>query len=283
MKKTDSLQFMKKRIITFVVISYAISWIIWMPNVISHNFHVSWTHSNWLHIFGGFGPFLGAIITTLIYDKTPGIKKYFRERFAKELKIKWILVGLFMPILIFFIADTCVGIFFGEWTNLSLIGLNSKVPINNVILIWLLWCFFYGIGEESGWRGFLMPELTKKYKARTATIYTAFIWAPWHLPIFFYDKDFMAMGLVGLIGWVVGLIFGSLLLGWLAKQSEWNLWSVILWHGTFNLFTTSDQINSLYPAIMSMMVIIIGLWIARKYGEDMVSSISISLNRGLRS
>jgi len=270
MEKTELIQFKKRKIITFILISYAISWIIWLPNVISHYFQVSWIHSNWLHFFGGFGPFFGAIFTTLIYDKRRGIKKYFLTRFIKGLKIKWIMVGLLMPIFIFFVAYIIIGTFFGAWTNLSLIGINSKIPINNIFLIWLLWCLFYGIGEESGWRGFFLPELTKKYNTRTATLYTAFVWAFWHMPLFFYDKDFMAMGLVGLIGWAVGLIFGSLLLGWLTKQSRWNLWPCIFWHATFNLFATSDKISPLYPAIMTMMIVIAGLWIARKYGDDLL-------------
>ncbi len=260
--------FNKNKIITFVIISYAISWTIWMPNVLSHLFNIG-QHSNWFHIFGGLGPFLGAIITILIFDKFNGLKSYFKERFIKIPNPKWIVVGLLMPIVFFLIAYFGVGLFTGEWTNLELIGLNSKLPITNIFLIWLLWCFFYGIGEEGGWRGFLLPEFTKKYKARISTFYTALIWAPWHLPIFFYDKDFIAMGIGGSIGWVVGLIFGSLLLGWLVKQSKWSLWPVILWHGTFNLFTTSDKINSLYPAIMSIMVIIIVLWIARRYGTHL--------------
>jgi membrane protease YdiL (CAAX protease family) len=114
-----------------------------------------------------------------------------------------------------------------------------------------------------------MPEFTKKYKARISTLCTALIWAPWHLPVFFYDKDLSSMGLFGTFGWVVGLVFGSLLLGWLAKQSKWSLWPVILWHGTFNFFTTSDRIDPLYSTLMSMFVIIVALWIARRYGEDL--------------
>lgn len=84
----DKPKFDKKRIITFIIISYAISWITWMPNVLTHNFNVGWSHSNWLHIIGGLSPFLGAIINTLIYDKYQWIKKYFKERFFKIPKIK---------------------------------------------------------------------------------------------------------------------------------------------------------------------------------------------------
>ncbi len=267
----DSKIFNKNRIVLFVVLSYGISWLIWIPNVISYNFNVGWNLSNWLHIFGGLGPLVGAIISTSILDKKQGMKKYFQERFLKLPSAKWILIGFLMPILFFVLIYLFLGIFTGEWTNLSEIGLNSKVPFTNIFSIWLLWCFFYGVGEESGWRGFLMPELTKKYKARISTLYTAFIWAPWHLPVFFYDKDFIAMGLVGAFGWIVGIIFGSFLLGWLAKQSNWNLWPVILWHGTFNLFTTSDRINPLFSGLMSMMIVIFVLWIARKYDDNLES------------
>lgn len=269
-KKTELLQFKKRKIITFILIGYTISWIIWLPNILSHYFHINWINSNWLHLFGGFGPFMGAILTTLIYDNCKGVKKYFLSRFVKKVKIKWAITGLSMPIFIFFVAYICIGVFSGIWTNLPLIGFTSKIPINNIFLIWLLWCLFYGVGEESGWRGFLLPELTKKYDSRTATLYTAIIWAFWHMPLFFYDKNFMTMGLGEITGWTVGLIFGSLLLGWLAKQSRWNLWPCIFWHATFNLFATSDKISPLYPAVMTMIIVIAGLWVARKYGKDLV-------------
>jgi hypothetical protein len=82
------------------------------------------------------------------------------------------------------------------------------------------------------------------------------------------------MGIFGTIGWAVGLVFGSLLLGWLVKQSQFNLWPVILWHGTFNFFTTSDQINPLIPGLMSFLVIISALWIARRYGENLELEVS---------
>ena len=243
---------------------------IWLPNVLSHNFNVSWKHSNWLHLLGGLGPFLGAIITTFIFDRTHGVKEYFKNKLFTLPKTRWFIIGLGMPIIFFLIPFLFLGIFKNQWLDFSLLGLNSKLPFTNPLLIWLLWCFFYGVGEESGWRGFLFPELTKKYKARMTTLYVALIWAFWHLPIFFYDKDFISMGIGGTIGWLVGLICGSLLLGWLVKQANWILLPVILWHGTFNFFTASDKIGYLYPAIMSSLVIIITLAIALKYGSNLI-------------
>lgn len=260
----------KKKILTFIIFTYGISWSFWMPMVLNHNFNLGWEISKWNHVLGGLGPFLGAIITTFIFEKKQGFKVYFAQRFFNLPKLKWLLIGIGMPILFFIIPMLLLGFFKGSWIHFSDLGQNSKLPVENPLLIWLLWCLFYGIGEESGWRGFLFPEFTKKYKARISTLYVVPIWATWHLPIFFYDKDFGAMGIGGIVGWLSGLIFGSLLLGWLVKQSQWSLWPVILWHGTFNFFTSSDKIAPLYPGIMSALVIIIALWIARKYGPSLI-------------
>jgi len=259
----------KKKLITFVFFAYGISWLIWMPNVLAHNFKVGWEHSSWLHIAGGLGPFLGAVISTGLFEKRAGITRYFRGKLFTSPGVKWLLVGFGMPLVFFLILWLILGILTGEWVAFGDLGLNSKLPTTNPVLIWLLWCFFYGLGEEGGWRGFLFPELTKSFQARIATLYVAFIWAPWHLPVFFYDKDLSTMGFVETIGWIVGLVFGSLLLGWLVKQSQFSLWPVILWHGTFNFFTTSDRINPLIPGLMSFIVIFFALWIARRYGENL--------------
>ena len=80
------------------------------------------------------------------------------------------------------------------------------------------------------------------------------------------------MGLGGTIGWLFGLILGSLLLGWLVKQAQWNLLPVILWHGTFNFFTAGDRIDAMYPAIISTLVMIFAVCIAIMYDKNFVRS-----------
>jgi membrane protease YdiL (CAAX protease family) len=259
-----------KKIATFVILAYTISWTIWTPNVLAHNLNLGWKQSNWLHIAGGLGPFLSALVTSYMYDHKTGLASYFKGRFLTFPGLRWMLIGVGMPVVIFLIAWLILGLFSGDWEVVSRLGLNSKIPLSNPLLIWLLWCFFYGLGEEGGWRGFLFPELTGQYPARISTLYVAIIWAAWHLPIFFYDKDFSTMGWFGSAGWLVGLVFGSLLLSWLAKQAGYSLWPVILWHGTFNFFTVGDQLNPLLPALMSAMVILIAFYLARRYGENLV-------------
>ena len=259
-----------KKIITYIALTYGISWLIWLPNVLAKNFIVSWKHSDWLHLLGGLGPMLGAIITKFIFEKRAGVKNFFREKYQLP-SLKWLLIGFGMPVLFFFVAYLLQGLTAGNWIIFSQVGINAKVATTSGIIVWLSWFLFYGIGEESGWRGLLFPELAKKFDALTSAFFVALVWAPWHLPIFFYDKDFLAFGIGGTIGWVVGLMFGSVLLGWLVKQSKWCLWPVIFWHATFNLFTAGDRIGSTVPAIVSSLVMIAVIGVVWKYGKNLDS------------
>lgn len=260
--------FNRNKILVFVLLAYLFSWSIWLPNFLNSKFAVSWQYSGWLHVIGGLGPFLSAIITSLIFGGQKGIKQYFAERFIKLPGLKYLLMGLWMPLVFFLIPFLFLGIFQSEWISFAVLGNNSKLPVPNPVTIWMVWCIFYGLGEEAGWRGFLLPQLSKRYSVRRSCLYVALIWAPWHLPLFFFDKDFSEMGPVAIIGWFAGLVFGSLLLGWLVKKAQWSLWPVILWHGTFNFFTTGDELPSFIPAVMSMLVILLVLWITRNYDKN---------------
>jgi membrane protease YdiL (CAAX protease family) len=222
----------KKKTITFILISYGFSWLIWGRQVLNHNFDLGWTISPWNHLIGGLGPFVGAILTTLLFEKREGLANYFKEKLFTFPPLKWVLLGIGMPVVFFLLPYLFLGLFQDEWADLTTIGLNSKVPIAHTWVIWLMWCVFYGLGEEAGWRGFLFPEFCKSYKARIATLYTAFVWAPWHLPIFFYDKDFQTMGLAGTIGWGRGtglwlLAFG---LAGQAGKMESVARDLVAWH-----------------------------------------------------
>lgn len=52
-----------------------------------------------------------------------------------------------------------------------------------MILGFIVMLPFVGIAEEPGWRGFLQPELEKKYGFPIATSFVAAIWYVWHLPV----------------------------------------------------------------------------------------------------
>jgi len=57
---------------------------------------------------------------------------------------------------------------------------------------------FFGLGEELGWRGFLLPRLMVLGKAKAYTI-LGVIWALWHAPLIFAGFNYPGYPLIGIV------------------------------------------------------------------------------------
>ena len=110
-----------------------------------------------------------ALFITLRRTEKITIKEYFKRimHTPNPLTAVWV-TGLFCGIALIF-ALYCGTLNGAPWYMMPL-GFLIMVP-------------FVGIGEEPGWRGFLQPELEKKFPFPVATSITAVIWCVWHLPI----------------------------------------------------------------------------------------------------
>jgi hypothetical protein len=60
--------------------------LIWLPSALGHNLDVGWEISRWLHIAGGPGPFLGAVISTNIFNKNS--QSWNKGQLTVQLKIE---------------------------------------------------------------------------------------------------------------------------------------------------------------------------------------------------
>ena len=49
---------------------------------------------------------------------------------------------------------------------------------------------FGPIPEELGWRGVALPALKARYGFQKAVLFLGFMWAIWHLPLFFFRETF---------------------------------------------------------------------------------------------
>jgi len=95
-------------------------------------------------------------------------------------------------------------------------------------------------------------------------------WALWHLPMFAYKENFLAMGPFDIMGWLVGMLSGAFLLTWLYNSTGGSILMVALWHGTYN--ATVSATEPLIAAIVSALVIFAAVLIARVAGPENLSS-----------
>jgi membrane protease YdiL (CAAX protease family) len=92
------------------------------------------------------------------------------------------------------------------------------------------------IGEEIGWRGFLVPELSKKHGFPAAALITGFIWAIWHYPVILfadYHGASPAWFYVPLL--TVMLPFLTFVWAWLRLKSK-SIWPCVFLHASHNTF-----------------------------------------------
>ncbi len=95
------------------------------------------------------------------------------------------------------------------------------------------------LGEEIGWRGFLVPELFKSLSFTKVAVITGVIWACWHLPIIllgnYHNNGAGALPLAGqLVAFFICVISAAIPMAYLRLKSG-SLWTGALFHASHNL------------------------------------------------
>jgi len=93
------------------------------------------------------------------------------------------------------------------------------------------------LGEEIGWRGFLVPELIKMTSFTQTALISGIIWAIWHMPaIFLADYRNQNIPVVYSVAcFTVMIIAISFPFAWLTLKSS-ILWPAVLLHACHNQF-----------------------------------------------
>ena len=95
------------------------------------------------------------------------------------------------------------------------------------------------LGEEIGWRGFLVPELNKVVGFGGVGLISGIMWAVYHFPaMLFGDYNKGAPAWFTLTCFTLMVIADSFILAWLTLRSN-SLWPAAIFHGSHNLFIQS--------------------------------------------
>lgn len=93
-----------------------------------------------------------------------------------------------------------------------------------------------GLGEEIGWRGFLVPELARKMRFTRTALVSGAIWAVWHYPILlFADYNAGTPAWYGLICFTISVIGIGFVFAY-ARLKSGSVWPAAILHGSHNLW-----------------------------------------------
>jgi membrane protease YdiL (CAAX protease family) len=92
------------------------------------------------------------------------------------------------------------------------------------------------LGEEIGWRGFLVPELFKRFGFTATALISGVIWSCWHYPLLIWgDYNSGTPTWYGLTCFTVMVISISFVFAWMRLKSG-SLWTGALLHASHNLY-----------------------------------------------
>jgi len=88
------------------------------------------------------------------------------------------------------------------------------------------------LGEEFGWRGFVLPALEARFHPPWDSLILGVIWAVWHLPLFFISSA--AQHNFPFMLYVLSAMPLSILITWIYHGSGNSLLLVMLFHAAIN-------------------------------------------------
>ncbi len=243
-------------LIAFFVLACLISWAVWTPLVVV-SYGIYMPTLPYHHFWGALGPILAAIIVSLIHSGKAGLWDLLNRIVQYRVDIHWYLVAILGPFALFTLAGAISRGMGGEGVDLSAFGKSEEFPGFGLMSVWLIHTISFGIGEETGWRGFALPRLQREHSAFSATIILCLFWALWHLPTFFYRPGYSGMDVVGAIGWFFSIMTGAILLTWVFNSTKGSVLIASLFHGSIDVAFTSEDVG---PEIMNTMGALVMLW-----------------------
>jgi len=193
-------------LISFFVLAFALAWWIW----ILYAFDITF-----LGPIFALGPFLAAIIVTVLTSGKAGLKALLSRMVRWRVGLRWYAAALGIPVAVYLFA-----VFL---TILSGASASTAEQFGSWYLIFPLFAFSLlfplggAFGEELGWRGYALPRVQVGLSALSAALIIGVIQTAWHLPLFMSDlvhvsdiPVFMAIGIVAT--WLFNNTRGSVLM-----------------------------------------------------------------------
>ncbi len=206
--------FARHPIATFVVLVFPLSWYSWLLGIADR---IGSTGLNPL------GPLAAAFITSWLAGGWPGFKSWIAHFGRFRAGLLPYFAALLLPIALCAAAVT-IHVAFGAPMPTSAQLATWPNMIEQFVFILL----FIGLGEEPGWRGFLLPVLQKRFHPFSAALVLALVWAVWHAPLFRAEIGPALWG-----PFVMSLLGAVFVLGWLRNISL-SVLPAMICHATVN-------------------------------------------------
>lgn len=105
---------------------------------------------------------------------------------------------------------------------------------------------FPALGEEVGWRGYMMPRLKERFGLLNGRLLGGVVWGVWHWPLMLlvgyeYGTNYLGAPVLGLVVWCMVCFALNTLLDLLYEKTG-CIWVPAIAHGAFNAIAALPQV-----------------------------------------
>ena len=227
---------------------------------------------------------LSASIAGIILAGVEGGRKRVSELLSRGLVwrvgFKWWATAL-----LYLAPLAAAALYFGTAVEGTTLDWNALRPIYQILPMMLVLIFFAGLGEEFGWRGFLLPRLQRSHSALISSLIVGVFHSLWHVPLFLVQgtaqSDWaLQIGLLpAFLGYSAFVISWAIQLTWFFNNTRGSVLLVAVVHGAGNAwiggyFDISGNTGVTGNNILTILMVILSFGIVVFAGQSHFSRVA---------
>jgi len=212
--------------------------------------------SAWIQL-GALSSSLAAVVLVVIEGRKGGLRELLSRALIWRVGIQWWAIALF-----FIIVPSVASLYLYHLLGGPAVDWSGLKPLYTVVPDFIFLTIAAGIGEEFGWRGFLLPRLQTRYNALVSGLIVGVAWATWHIPMFFiegtsqYEQGMQSGLLPVILGYSAFVIANSVQFTWLFNNTRGSVLLAAVFHGASNTWAGYLGMgNSPFGGILTLMAL----------------------------
>ena len=231
----------------FFALAYTLSWLWLIPLAGAHL--LVGRGAGWpTHLPALLEPAIAAVVVTAWTMGRPGMRDLGARVARWRVPVRWWLVAV-SPVLFLGLALIAMTVTGKALPNVGDFGRFSGIPAIGLAGV-LLIIFTGALGEETGWRGYALPQLQRRFSPLASSLVLAVVWFGWHLPQFWVIATYRDFDPVQYVGMFLGLACGAVVLTWLYNRSGGSVLLVAVWHGLYNVVSGTQAATGMLAAVV---------------------------------
>lgn len=191
-----------------------------------------------------WAPTLIALVVTLMSAGAAGVKQEIGRLRLGRGPARWLLFGAAIPAL-----ATAVAVWSGRAA-----GEGGPFTPSSAIPMMIIFQLITGaVGEELGWRGFLLPRLGKRLGVMKAAWVMAVLWSLWHVAAFYFPGT-PQYQLIPPVPFLVFIVFFGFFLAFVFNRTGESILATILAHLSLNVSLGAGGVQLSSPVFWWVMV-----------------------------